>query len=656
MLWRSSGPSSLQWWPTQRPPLRSSRGGVARGVVDGEVEVDVDLEDVIFVPFDKEKPGKKDAFGDSFNPVKDIKDMTKVRKAQAETPTVAKAERSSMSIDADLLTGLGMLADAPNKKEELSLGLGEKTASGKKPRREKRWLAGKGNTKRRKLEENQNLIDWLKNNDVWVSDKSDWGLSPSAVSVAVETREVAENEDSGRGVIASREIQLYEEIVRVPYELVMCKETARTKFGAKFIPDDCSEYRAIALQLIYERFKDQEDSFWWPYIAVLPQTYQEIGAAALWSDEELDTMMEGSPMVNQSKQFKFQIVTEWKQLKENLFEKYSDQFPLEIYTLENWFWAYAIMFSRAVRLDYGEKRKETEDDLAQVIALVPYIDLINHQPQARTYIAGITEGVDMALGLSEKERFVVLSSDRFYEKYEQIYVSYGQKSNAYLLMLYGFCLERNNVDHVEVTTTDFLDNDPLGQMKKDILDKRSMERNVFELYRDRFASDLMRFLRLVVVTKEDLMLPEGATDEDTFKALSSLNLESAYEEISERRALTSLQGLCNRILNGYPTTLEDDEKLIEDRGMFELLPKNQRMAVRVRYQEKVIFRSTIGAIDRLLNNVAQLTWMKEEEERKAKKDKNTLLGQLGWKWNPVFKANSLQELAQELDILEAGLF
>jgi len=122
----------LQWWPTQRPPLRSSRGGVARGVVDGEVEVDVDLEDVIFVPFDKEKPGKKDAFGDSFNPMKDIKGMTKVRKAQAETPTVAKAERSSMSIDADLLTGLGMLADAPNKKEELSLGLGEKTASGKK--------------------------------------------------------------------------------------------------------------------------------------------------------------------------------------------------------------------------------------------------------------------------------------------------------------------------------------------------------------------------------------------------------------------------------------------------------------------------------------------------------------------------------------------
>ena len=47
---------------------------------------------------------------------------------------------------------------------------------------------------------------------VWVSEASDWGRQSSPVAMAIETREQGENEISGRGLVARRNINLYEEI------------------------------------------------------------------------------------------------------------------------------------------------------------------------------------------------------------------------------------------------------------------------------------------------------------------------------------------------------------------------------------------------------------------------------------------------------------
>lgn len=49
-----------------------------------------------------------------------------------------------------------------------------------------------------------------------------------------------------------------------------------------------------------------------------------------------------------------------------------------------------------------------------------------------------------------EEDTVELWADRAFKKMEQMYISYGQKSNAELLLLYGFCLDRNPFNSVEV--------------------------------------------------------------------------------------------------------------------------------------------------------------------------------------------------------------
>jgi histone-lysine N-methyltransferase SETD3 len=41
---------------------------------------------------------------------------------------------------------------------------------------------------------------------------------------------------------------------------------------------------------------------------------------------------------------------------------------------------------------------------------------------------------------------VAVYADRNYKKFEQVFINYGEKGNADLLLLYGFALDRNPFD------------------------------------------------------------------------------------------------------------------------------------------------------------------------------------------------------------------
>ena len=56
-----------------------------------------------------------------------------------------------------------------------------------------------------------------------------------------------------------------------------------------------------------------------------------------------------------------------------------------------------------------------------------------------TYIDAQTKGLPV---ISRQEE-IALYADRSYKKFEQVFINYGEKSNADLLLLYGFALDRN---------------------------------------------------------------------------------------------------------------------------------------------------------------------------------------------------------------------
>lgn len=99
---------------------------------------------------------------------------------------------------------------------------------------------------------------------------------------------------------------------------------------------------------------------------------------------------------------------------------------------------------------------------------------------------------------------------------EQVYISYGQKSNAELLLLYGFALERNPYNAVDVTVSiaprtaaaaaadEGVEEDPLAQEKVDFLRSAGRDQTVdFPCYADRYPIEMLEYLRLMMMTPED---------------------------------------------------------------------------------------------------------------------------------------------------------
>jgi len=99
----------------------------------------------------------------------------------------------------------------------------------------------------------------------------------------------------------------------------------------------------------------------------------------------------------------------------------------------------------------------------EALALVPYADFINHSPFSSAYTDARESGSWL---FKDSEQEIILYADRGCRKIEQVYISYGPKSNSELLLLYGFALEKNPYN-----STIRADIDPLADENLDFLQR-----------------------------------------------------------------------------------------------------------------------------------------------------------------------------------------
>ncbi len=463
-----------------------------------------------------------------------------------------------------------------------------------------------------KLSANARLVEWLKEEgDVYLDDASGWGEAPHPMAISTETVDELTNESSGRGLLARRSINQEEELLKIPLDLCITKKSARKTLGTDILPPNINEYLAMACQLIHEKYVMGSKSYYKAYMDVLPEI-EEVNPTFTWSDDDLN-FLDGSPVVAATKSMQMKLMNEYNALlgdEGKLCDQYPDVFPREYFTYKNWVWAFTNLFSRAIRLR-NMKQGET-------LAMVPYADLINHSPYSGAYLDARETG-DWLFKTGEEE--VILYADRGYRKMEQIYISYGPKSNADLLLLYGFALERNPFNSVDVTVSiaprtednindikskirqlweqdENTDNkeddlnkfevDPLAEEKVAFLKRVGRSNTVdFPCYADRYPTEMLEFLRLMMMTQEDCR-GRPLNDFDYTRTISAAN---------EAAVLYSVVDAVTAQLERYPTTEEDDAAVIKDRGMFRLLSYNQRMAVRHRRNEKRLLKRTIAALE-----------------------------------------------------------
>jgi len=95
-------------------------------------------------------------------------------------------------------------------------------------------------------------------------------------------------------------------------------------------------------------------------------------------------------------------------------------------------WAFSMLLSRLVRLpSYNNNNDNNDNDdngEEEIEALVPWLDLVNHDSQADTY-----------LDWDASSQCVVMKSWRAYKAGEEVTISYGQqKTGGEMLLSYGF--------------------------------------------------------------------------------------------------------------------------------------------------------------------------------------------------------------------------
>lgn len=417
---------------------------------------------------------------------------------------------------------------------------------------------------------NKVFMEWLGSEGVWVKQESAWGRAPHPLVISSATED--DGESCGRGLLSRESLSEGELMMTIPLDLCLTRAVAQGTFGQEVIADNMDEYIAISLLLMTEKLKGK-DSRWKPYFDVLPDA-GEVYPSYIWANEELE-LLRGSPVYAASKSLRSKLEREYEEVKTRILERYPSKFlPIEKYTKEIFLWTFVMLFSRAARLSSKISGEE--------LALVPYADLMNHNPYSRTYIDAQRSGMPL---ISRTEE-VAVYSDRAYKQFEQVFISYGDKSNADLLLLYGFALERNPFNSVEISVG-LSKEDPMYEQKKGYLNRsgRGLASVRFPLQGNRYPSELVDFLRLLLVEPEDLgMQPLAQTD---FNEPISPSLE--------RRVLQTMESICESYLEQYATTLEQDEALINDKGMFATLSRQARMAIKLRASEKKILGATIAA-------------------------------------------------------------
>ncbi|KAK8282975.1 hypothetical protein V6Z12_D08G061800 [Gossypium hirsutum] len=208
-----------------------------------------------------------------------------------------------------------------------------------------------------------------------------------------------------RGLVALKKINRGEKLLLVPPSL--------SSLQIHHIGVLESILSATATYLISEA-NLQKSSRWSNYISSLPrQPYSLL----YWTRSELDRYLKASQIRLRAIERIADITGTFDDLRRRIFSKHPHLFPKEVFNLVTFRWSFGILLSRLIYLSSMDGK----------VALVPWADMLNHSCEVETY-----------LNYDKSSQAVVFTTDRAYQSGEQVFISYGKKSNAELLLSYGF--------------------------------------------------------------------------------------------------------------------------------------------------------------------------------------------------------------------------
>ncbi|KAG6551561.1 hypothetical protein Mapa_006984 [Marchantia paleacea] len=251
--------------------------------------------------------------------------------------------------------------------------------------------------------------------------------------------ELSQDGQSGLGLLASQWIPRGQTLIRLPSHLQLgmrsgdanCPASETLQAIANRVPEELWSLR-LGLKLLNEKAK--ENSFWWPYIGLLPQRFQ---IPIFFSGEEIASL-QYPPLIHQVKR-RCQVLYEIssKDIPAVLETCPEEKHPFGGQQVDGGAlgWAMSAVSSRAFRLQNNSGDSER--------VLLPLIDMCNHSfsPNVRLEQVPTPDNTDFI--------FQVVAESSL-EKGMPLSLTYGALSNDCLLLDYGFVVAENPHDRVEL--------------------------------------------------------------------------------------------------------------------------------------------------------------------------------------------------------------
>ncbi|KAF5174967.1 ribulose-1,5 bisphosphate carboxylase/oxygenase large subunit N-methyltransferase protein [Thalictrum thalictroides] len=361
----------------------------------------------------------------------------------------------------------------------------------------------------------------------WLSEA---GLPPQKMNL--QRVEVGE-----RGLVALKNIRKGENLLFIPPSLVISadSEWSSPEAGQVLKRNSVPDWPFLATYLISEA-SFMKSSRWSSYISALPrQPYSLL----YWTRSELDKYLVASQIRERAIERVNDVAGTYNDLRLRIFSKYPHLFPEEVFNMETFKWSFGILFSRLVRLPSMDGR----------VALVPWADMLNHSCEVETF-----------LDYDKSSKGIVFTTDRPYQPGEQVFISYGKKSNGELLLSYGFVPKEgtNPSDSVELSLS-LNKSDKCYKEKSEALRKHSLSVSQrFPLQIKGWPLELMAYAYLAVSPPDMRNSFEEMAAAASTKTSSKKDMR--YLEIEEQ-ALQFILDSCETSISKYTKFLQGSESM-----------------------------------------------------------------------------------------------
>ncbi|XP_042469018.1 actin-histidine N-methyltransferase-like [Zingiber officinale] len=411
----------------------------------------------------------------------------------------------------------------------------------------------------------------------------------------------------GLGVVATGDIQPGSELIALPSHLPLFFERCPHNDDggghstlmqlALRIPDELWSMR-LGLRLLQERAA--VDSFWWPYISNLPETYS---VPIFFSGDDIK-ILHYAPLthqVNKRCRFLLEFEKEIKLMLDNVSPR-DHPFAGQDVNSSSLGWAMSAVSSRAFRL-HGEVLSNDKKDIPM---LLPLIDMCNHSfiPNARIFQEQNTNSQNMS---------IKVVADMQIKQDMPVLLNYGCLSNDIFLLDYGFVIPSNPHDHVELKYDEsLLDATSLaaGISCSSFVSPADWQQEMLSRL-NLWGDQAFRKVhlggpglidgRLLAALRTLLSDDKETAEKHKLETLMTLSDDFPLGVSTEISALRTVIALCVVALESFPTKIMEDEAILKKE-----IPNSTKLAVQFRMQKKLMIIDVMRKLTQKVKVLAKL--------------------------------------------------